>query len=149
VVRRRRAPGPAAETPRAPSPADASKSRLEAEQSYRRGRELLDAEKPLEAAKLLRRAIELEPGEPEYAAADAWAGYLEARHAVRVARARALAFARRLLEADPKAAKARTVLGRLALDEGDRGRATREFELALLQDPEDAEARRGLKQSRG
>jgi len=149
VVRRRRAPGAAAETPRMRSPADASKSRLEAERCYRRGRELLDAEKPLEAAKLLRCAVELEPGEPEYAMAEAWAGYLEARHAVRVARARALTFARRLLDADPKAAKARTVLGRLAFDEGDRQRATREFELALLQDPENAEARRGLKQSRG
>jgi Flp pilus assembly protein TadD len=68
---------------------------------------------------------------------------------VRVARARALTLARRLLEADPKAARARTVLGRLALDAGDRERATREFELALLHDPEDEEARRGLKQSRG
>jgi Flp pilus assembly protein TadD len=68
---------------------------------------------------------------------------------VRVARARALTFARRLLEADPKAARVHTVLGRLALDAGDRERATREFELALLRDPEDEEAKRGLKQSRG
>lgn len=147
VVGRRKTPA-AAGAP-APSAADASKTRLEAEQCFRRGRELLDAEKPLEAVKLLRRAIELEPGEPEYAMAEAWAGYLEARHGVRVARARALTFTRRLLEADPNAAKAHTVLGRLALDEGDRERATREFELALLRDPEDEEARRGLKQSRG
>jgi Flp pilus assembly protein TadD len=40
------------------------------------------------------------------------------------------------------------VLGRLALDEGDRARATREFELALVLDPEDEDARRGLKLSR-
>jgi DNA-binding response OmpR family regulator/Flp pilus assembly protein TadD len=147
VVGRRKAPAPAASP--APSPADRAQARLEAEQSFRRGRELLAAEKPLEAVKLLRRAVELEPGEPEYAMTEAWASYLEARHGVRVARARALTFARRLLEADPKAARAHTVLGRLALDEGDRARATREFELALLRDPEDEEAKRGLKQSRG
>jgi tetratricopeptide (TPR) repeat protein len=148
VVGRRKAPAPSGAAPAAAAPADRGQARLEAEQCFRRGRELLDAEKPLEAVKLLRRAVELEPGEAEYALAEAWASYLEARHGVRVARARALTSARRLLEADPKATKAHTILGRLALDEGDRERATREFELALLRDPEDAEAKQGLKQSR-
>jgi tetratricopeptide (TPR) repeat protein len=150
VVGRRKAPAATAPGPAGAAPArDRAQARLEAEQCFRRGRELLEAEKPLEAVKLLRRAVELEPGEPEYALAEAWASYLGARPAVRGARARALTLARRLLEADPKAARARTVLGRLALDAGDRERATREFELALLHDPEDEEARRGLKQSRG
>jgi Flp pilus assembly protein TadD len=67
---------------------------------------------------------------------------------VRVARARAAAAARKLLAADPKAARVHTIQGRLALDEGDRQRAAREFELALLRDPEDEEASRGLKQAR-
>ncbi|MEN8159826.1 MAG: DUF4388 domain-containing protein [Myxococcota bacterium] len=142
---RREAPVAAA----APAPADDAQSRLEAEQCYRRGRELLDSDKPLEAVKALRRAVELEPGEPEYALAEAWATYLEARHTVRVARAKATAAARRLLEADPKAPKAHTTLGRLALEDGDVERATREFELALLRDPENVEAKKGLKQSRG
>jgi tetratricopeptide (TPR) repeat protein len=132
-----------------PAPVDDSQARLEAEQCFRRGRELLDADKPLEAVKLLRRAVALEPGEPEYALAETWAAYLEARHMVRVARAKALTAARRLLQVDPKAPKAHTTLGRLALEDGDLERATREFELALLRDPEDAEARKGLKQSRG
>ncbi len=148
VVGRRKGPAPST-TASAPAPPDRAANRLEAEQCFRRGKQLLDAEKPLEAAKLLRRAVELEPGEPEYAMVEAWTSYLEARQAVRVARARAVSTARKLLEADPKAAKLRTILGRLALDEGDRDRATREFELALLRDPEDAEAKRGLKQSRG
>ena len=147
VVRLRKAP--AATPPAEPARVDRAQARLEAEQAFRRGRELLAAEKPLEAVKLLRRAVELEPDEPEYAMAEAWASYVEARHGVRVARARALTFARRLLEAEPKAARAHTVLGRLALDEGDRERAAREFELALLHDPEDADAQRGLKQARG
>jgi tetratricopeptide (TPR) repeat protein len=145
VIGRRKAAAPA-DAP-APPP-DRAHLRLEAEQCFRRGRELLAAEKPLEALKPLRRAVALEPSEPEYAMTEAWASYLEARHAVRVARARALAGARRLLEADPKSARAHSILGRLALDEGDRARAAREFELALVRDPEDEDARRGLKLSR-
>jgi tetratricopeptide (TPR) repeat protein len=154
VVGRRKSAGSrreasADDTPAAaPSPTDAGQARLEAEQCFRRGREMLANDKPLEAAKLLRRAVALEPGEPEYAMAEAWATYLEARHTVRVTRAKALAAARRLLDADPKAAKAHTTLGRLALEDGDHERATREFELALLRDPEDVEAKKGLKQSR-
>jgi tetratricopeptide (TPR) repeat protein len=146
VIGRRRSPASPADAP-APPP-DRAHLRLEAEQCFRRGRELLAAEKPLEALKPLRRAVELEPSEPEYAMTEAFASYLEARHAVRVTRARALTTARRLLEAEPKSARAHSVLGRLALDEGDRARATREFELALVLDPEDEDARRGLKLSR-
>jgi Flp pilus assembly protein TadD len=98
--------------------------------------------------KLLRQAVELEPDEPEYAMVEAWISYLDARQSVRVARARAVGAARKQLEAAPKAPRVRTILGRLALDDGDRERATREFELALIQDPEDEEAKRSLKQLR-
>jgi Flp pilus assembly protein TadD len=151
VGRRKGSSGPAAapSASTAATPVDGAQARLEAEQCFRRGRELLDADKPLEAVKLLRRAVELEPGEPEYKLAETWAAYLEAKHSVRVARAKTLTAARRLLEADPKAPKAHTTLGRLALEDGDRERATREFELALLRNPEDTEARKGLKLSRG
>lgn len=149
VVGRRKAPAAAAsEGAAATGASEPAKARLEAEQAFRRAQQLLASEKPLEAVKLLRRAMELEPGEPEYAMVEAWASYLESRHNVRVARAKAVACARRLLDADPKAPKVHTVLGRLALDEGDRVRAAREFELALLRDPEDEEAKRGLKQVR-
>jgi tetratricopeptide (TPR) repeat protein len=128
--------------------ASPAQRRLEAEQCFRKAQQLLGADKQLEAAKLLRRAVELEPGEPEYALVEAWVSYQEVRQGVRVARARAAAAARKLLAADSKAARVRTILGRLALDEGDRERAAREFELALLSDPEDEEASRGLKQAR-
>ena len=77
------------------------------------------------------------------------AAVAHARQSLRVGRARAVAAARKLLEADPKAARAHSILGRLAMEDGDRERAIREFEVALLQDPEDAEAKRGLKQLRG
>ncbi len=145
VVRQRAAPAPAAA---APAPRNPAQARLEAEQCFRRAQQLLASEKPLEAAKLLRQAVELEPEEPEYAMVEAWVSYLEARQAVRVARARAVSAARKQLDADPKAPKVRCILGRLALDDGDRERATREFELALMQDPEDEDAKRGLKQVR-
>jgi tetratricopeptide (TPR) repeat protein len=146
VVGRRKGPAPATAEPPPPNPAQA---RLEAEQCYRRAQQLLATDKLAEAAKLLRKAVELEPTEPEYAMVEAWVSYVEARQATRVARARATTAARRLLEADPKAQRVHTILGRLALDENDRERATREFELALLSDPEDEEAKRGLKQARG
>ena len=96
----------------------------------------------------MRQAVELEPDEPEYAMVEAWVSYLEARQSVRVTRARAVSAARKQLVADPKAPRVRSILGRLALDEGDRERATREFELALMHDPEDEEAKRSLKQLR-
>jgi CheY-like chemotaxis protein len=132
----------------APAPTPAADKRLEAEQCFRRGQQLVAAGRALEALRLLRRAVELEPGEPEYATVEAWTSYLEARQAVRVARARAVAASVRLLEADPKAPRVHTILGRLALDEGDLPRAAREFEQALLRDPADEEAARGLRQAR-
>jgi tetratricopeptide (TPR) repeat protein len=152
VVGRRKSAGterPVDAPPAQPAPERAAQHRLEAEQCFRRAQQLLAAEKPIEAAKLLRQAVDLEPGEPEYAMVEAWVSYLEARQSVRIARARAITAARRMLEADPKTPRVHTILGRLALDEGDRTRATREFELALLRDPADEEAKRGLKQLRG
>jgi Flp pilus assembly protein TadD len=80
---------------------------------------------------------------------EAWVSSVAARPPTGVARARPTTAARKLLEADPKAQRVHTILGRLALDENDRERATREFELALLRDPEDEDAKRGLKQARG
>ena len=148
VVGRRSSPAPSP-TPAASEPApNPAQIRLEAERCYREAQQLLASEKLVEAGKLLRRTVELQPGEPEYAAAEAWVSYLEVRQSQRVARARATQAARKLLAADPKAARVYTILGRLALDEGDSARAAREFELALLQDPEDEEAKRGLKQAR-
>jgi tetratricopeptide (TPR) repeat protein len=147
VVGRRK--GVAAPATAAPPPPNPAQARLEAEQCYRRAQQLLATDKLVEAAKLLRKAVDLEPAEPEYAMVEAWVSYVEARQATRVARARATTAARKLLEADPKAQRVHTILGRLALDENDRERATREFELALLRDPEDEDAKRGLKQARG
>ena len=149
VVGRRKGSATPAAAEAAPAPTNPAQNRLEAEQCFRRAQQLLASDKLVEAAKLLRRAVELEPGEPEYAMVEAWVSYVEARQAIRVARARATTAARKLLETDPKAQRVHTILGRLALDENDRDRATREFELALLRDPEDEDAKRGLKQARG
>ncbi len=49
----------------------------------------------------------------------------------------------RHIETDPRAAKPHAILGRLALDDGDEAQANKEFEAALVRDPEVA-ARRFL-----
>jgi Tfp pilus assembly protein PilF len=54
-----------------------------------------------------------------------------------------------MIEADPRAAKPHTILGRLLLDDGDSTSATRELELALVRDPSDDDAKKGLAQARG
>ena len=97
----------------------------------------------------MARVGELQPNEPEYRMMEAWALYLQARVDVRVARAKAVACARRVTEADPQAAKPHAILGRLALDDGDQALANREFQAALVRDPEDEDAQRGMKRVRG
>ena len=127
---------------------DGNRAKLEAEQQFRKGEQLLAAERFAEALPALRRAVELQPLEPEYRMYEAWTTYLNSRVELRVARAKAVACARRVLEEDPKASKPHSILGRLALDEGERDRAEKEFEAALVRDPEDDDAKRGISLAR-
>jgi predicted Zn-dependent protease len=80
---------------------------------------------------------------------EAWIAYLSARVTQRIARAKAIACARKMIEADPRSGKPRLILGRLLLDEGDTEAADRELELALLRDPADEDAKKALAQLRG
>jgi tetratricopeptide (TPR) repeat protein len=141
-------PGAPASEPAAAG-ADAAKARLEAEGCFQRARALVDAEKFLEALPEFQRAVALQPHEPEYRMHEAWAAYLAARVAQRIARAKAVACARKMSEADPRAAEPHSILGRLLLDDGDMPGAKRELELALTRDPNDAEAGRALARARG
>jgi tetratricopeptide (TPR) repeat protein len=125
-----------------------TRAKLEAEQQFRRGEQLLAAERFAEALAALQSAAELQPLEPEYRMYEAWASYLNSRVELRVARAKAVACARRVLEEDPRSAKPHSILGRLALDDGERGRAEKEFEAALIRDPENSEAQRGISLAR-
>ena len=126
-------------------PPDDNKARLEAEQLFRRAQGQLGSEKFADAVRTLAKVVELQPLEPEYRMFEAWAAYLQARVEVRVARAKAAACARRVAEADPQAGKPHAILGRLALDDGDHAGAAREFEAAILRDPEDPDAKKGMK----
>jgi Flp pilus assembly protein TadD/DNA-binding response OmpR family regulator len=126
-----------------------SKLRLEAEQLFQSAKKLVEREKFNDALAALQRAVALQPNEPEYRMLEAWAGYLSARVTQRIARAKAIACARKMIEADPRAAQPHTILGRLLLDDGDSPAATRELEQALLRDPTDEEAKKSLAQARG
>lgn len=143
-TRARFADAPAA----ASAPKDEAKARLEAEQLFQEARKLLEREKFHEASSALERAVSLWPHEPEYRMYEAWAGYLSARVVQRIARAKAVACARKMVESDPRAAKPHAILGRLLLDDGDASGAAREFELALVRDPKDEDAKKGLGQAR-
>jgi hypothetical protein len=130
-------------------PGHEGKSRLEAEQLFTASRKLLEREKFDEASALLQRVVALLPEEPEYRMLEAWASYLAARVAQRIARAKAVACARKMLEIDARAARPHTILGRLLLDDGDAAGAIKELELALVRDPADEEARKALSLARG
>jgi tetratricopeptide (TPR) repeat protein len=136
---------PAASTARS----DDSKARLEAEQLFQHARKLVEREKFGEAFAALQHVVTLQPSEPEYRMYEAWVSYLSARVTQRIARAKAIACARKMVEADPRAAKPHTILGRLLLDDGDAASATRELELALVRDPNDEDAKKSLAQARG
>lgn len=158
VVLPRRRPKPAAaeteEEPEAtatdapPAPED-NKSKLEAERLFRRAQSQIQNDRFGDAVSTMGRVIELQPLEPEYRMVEAWAVYLHARVEARIARAKVAASARRMAEADTKAAVPHAILGTLALEDGDDATASKEFQAALMRDPENEDARRGIKQVRG
>ncbi|MAE93261.1 MAG: hypothetical protein CL910_01235 [Deltaproteobacteria bacterium] len=135
---------PSGKLPAAEPEPDRTRMRLEAERAFREGQAHLAADRIEEAARAFARAVELEPLEPEYHMYEAWSAYQAARVQVRVQRARLTACARKVAEEDESCAVAHTILGRLALDEANPGLARREFEAALLRDPEDTDAQAGL-----
>jgi len=138
------------ETPTLPNARrDDSRARLEAEQLFTQACKLAERERFDEALAALQRVVTLQPNEPEYRMHEAWVAYLAARVAQRIARAKAMACARKMVDSDPRSAKPHTILGRLALDDGDSANAAREFELALVRDPNDEDAKKGLAQARG
>ncbi|MCP5056557.1 MAG: DUF4388 domain-containing protein [bacterium] len=133
-----------ADLPHEPSENERARARLEAERAFRLGQEHLEAERIAEARESFARAIELEPLEAEYHMYETWAAYRVARVEVRVQRAKLTACARKVVEEDGTSARPHTILGRLALEEENRALARKEFQLALLRDPEDQDARSGL-----
>ncbi len=131
-----------------PAPEE-NQPRLEAEQLFRRAQSQLDADRFDDAVSTMRRVVDLQPLEPEYRMFESWALYLHTRVEVRIARAKTVAAARRMAEADTKAAVPHAILGTLALEDGDEELARKEFQAALIRDPENEEAQRGIKLVRG
>jgi tetratricopeptide (TPR) repeat protein len=125
---------------------DESRARLEAESAFQRGLALLQAEKFAPSRQAFAEALARRPHEPEYAMHEAWAGYLAARVELALARARVRGCAMRVAQLDAQAARPHAILGRVALDEGRFDEAARELEAAILRDPEDRDARRGLRE---
>ncbi len=135
---------PAQTRPAAGPPRDEARARLDAEAAFRRGQALLSAGRFEPAWRAFGEALALQPREPEYAMAEAWAGYLAKRVEVSLARAKARACAMRVAQLDEDAARPHAILGSLAADERRFDVATREFEAAVLRDPEDRDAVQGL-----
>lgn len=140
-----RRPAPTPRPASAPPRRDEARARLDAERLFREGHVLLEKGRFEQAHKALAEAVRLQPKEPEYAMLESWTSYLLQRVAVNLARAKARACAMRMAQLDPQSARPHSILGRLALDERRFEQATRELEAALLRDPEDGDAKSGMR----
>lgn len=139
-----------AHPPAAPScgrPLDPKSAGLEAERAFRQGLALLEQSALPGALRAFGRACALAGDEPEYRMYEAWTEVLIVRDdgARALARAKAKACAERVLARDPKAVRAHTILGQLAIAAGDLDAAERHFQAALREAREDREALRGLR----
>ena len=133
----------------APSPGAASpkQSRLEAENAFNSGLRFLRESALPGALREFRRAVELVPAEPEYRLLEAWLEYRTTADGEpkRLSSAKVRACAERVLEASRTSARAHSVLGQLALAEGDDDNAERHVRLALRYEYGDVEAQRALR----
>jgi len=127
--------------------ADRKPTRLEAENVFNQGlRRLRESALP-GALRDFRRAVELAPDEPEYRLLEAWLEYRLAQggDARSLAAAKVRASAQRVLQASRTSARAHSVLGQLALQEGDLEAAERHLRFAVHYDSSDIEAHRALR----
>lgn len=127
--------------------AERKPARLEAENAFNQGlRRLRESALP-GALRDFRRAVELLPEEPEYRLLEAWLEYRIAQGADArgLAAAKVRAGAQRVLQASRTSARAHSVLGQLALQEGDLEAAERHLRFAVHYDGSDIEAHRGLR----
>jgi tetratricopeptide (TPR) repeat protein len=126
---------------------DGTKARLEAERLFNQGLRLLGEGVNGRALENFRRAAELQPREPEYLLLQAWTEYLSLKgHDARVlAKSKALACGKRVLEAARKAPRAHSILGQIYLADGDEKLARHHLQMAVQEDPRDPAANRGLR----
>lgn len=133
----------------APSPGAASpkRVRLEAEAAFNHGLRLLRESALPGALREFHRAVELLPAEPEYRLLEAWLEYRSAPagDARTLGAAKVRACATRVLQASRTSPRAHSILGQLALQEGDDETAERHVRLALRYEYGDVEAQRALR----
>jgi hypothetical protein len=130
-----------------PGAASPKHSRLEAENAFNAGLRMLRESALPGALREFRRAVELVPAEPEYRLLEAWLEYRTSSgsDARSLAAAKVRACAERVIEASRTSARAHSVLGQLALAEGDDEVAERFVRLALRYEYGDVEAQRALR----
>jgi tetratricopeptide (TPR) repeat protein/CheY-like chemotaxis protein len=130
-----------------PNSAAERKGRLGAEEALQRGKVLLRNGAVAGAREQFERAVGLAPEELEYRLYAAWTEQLleKADDARLVARAKTRALALQLLKQDRRHAKAHAILGVMLCDEGELEAAERHFRAALAADPEEIDAKRGLR----
>jgi hypothetical protein len=126
---------------------DPKQARLEAENTFNQGLRLLRESLLPGALREFQRAVERWPEEPEYRLLEAWLEYRTVRDADArgLAAAKVRACGQRMLQASRTSARPHSILGQLALQEGDLAGADQHLRLALRYDPSDLEAQRGIR----
>ncbi len=130
-----------------PVPIDPKSASLEAEQAFRQGLLCLERSSPAGALRAFGRACALRGDEPEYRMYEAWAALLAAPddEARAVARTKAAACARRMLERNRDCPRAHGMLGQIQLATGDVAGAESHFRAVLRATPDDRDALRGMR----
>ncbi len=130
-----------------PVPIDPKSASLEAERAFRKGLQCLEHSSAAGALRAFGRACALRGDEPEYSMYEAWAALLAAPddEARAVARVKAAACARRMLQRDRDSPRAHGILGQIQLATGDVDGAEGHFRAVLRTVPGDRDALRGIR----
>ena len=127
--------------------ADPRQARLEAENAFNQGLRLLRESLLPGALREFRHAVALAPQEPEYRLLEAWLEYRSEKSgdARALAASKVRACAQLVLQASRTSARAHSVMGQLALQEGDEEGAEKHLRVALRYDEHDVETSRCLR----
>ncbi len=117
---------------------------IEAENAYQEGRALLKVRRFKEASKVLRRALELSPEEPEYMTYSAWAQFKSSPESDE-AQNRSLEVLLAAREQNPSFDLTHLYLGHVYHAQGKERQAEKAFEMAVQANPECTEALRELR----
>lgn len=117
---------------------------IEAEAAYQEGRALLKVRRFATAAKILKKAVELSPEEPEYMTSFAWALFKSAPEKPEI-RHQALEILLASRELNPGSDQTHLYLGHVYQAQGKERQAEKCFEMAVQANPDCTEALRELR----